>query len=393
MAWLVPAQFARNRRGWLVLGATTLVGWGVACSAGSEGKDPPGPITAAPGAGGNSALPGSGGTGTILNPDLVGSVDPNDTRDIAPRQPICDEQNVCVCLRLALLGTLDSAASENDKDTSVFVDWLNSKSEGSATATMVTTKPTLDDAWLANYDILIVANVNDWTFSAEEKAAVERWVLDTGGGIIALTGFLSQATEPAATSQLIEFSGVSYTSAETALEGQGQNIPVYYQGDTTQDMRNCLWGWGGNAGITTPVEFADQPQPYTKLTYALDYVGAFKGFGVNAPDGALVAATDPTSGQNMAVALTVNERGRVFAWGDEWVIYANQWVPERATPDNTQRDQYNPCYIPDNGDGPEFHSVQTIYQTKQFWYNAINWVAPPNECNFQIIDPEVQIVR
>jgi hypothetical protein len=35
--------------------------------------------------------------------------------------------------------------------------------------------------------------------------------------------------------------------------------------------------------------------------------------------------------------------------------------------------------------------VQTLYQTKQFWYDAINWVAPPNECGFQVEDPDVVV--
>ncbi len=365
----------------------------VACSAGSDDPNPPGAIAGGPGSGGNGTIPGNTGGTTLVEQPQPGTVDPNDTRDITPRELTCDENGVCVCLRLALLGTLDSAASDADKDTGVFTEWLNATSDGTATATMVTTKPTLDDAWLSNFDILIVANVNGWSFSAEEKAAVERWVLDTGGGIISLTGFISEPSEPAATSQLIEFSGVHYGPRETGPEGAGQSLPIYYGGDTSQDMRNCLWGWGGNAGITTPIEFSDQPEPHTKLAFSLDYVGAFKGFEVVPPEGALVAATDPTSGLPMAVAHTVNERGRVFAWGDEWVVYANQWVPAKALPDNTQRDEYNPCYIPDNGDGPEFHSVQTIYQTKQFWYNAINWVAPPNLCNFVIIDPEVVVIR
>ena len=38
-----------------------------------------------------------------------------------------------------------------------------------------------------------------------------------------------------------------------------------------------------------------------------------------------------------------------------------------------------------------FQSVETLYQTKQFWYNVINWVAPPNACNFTITDPDVVV--
>ena len=89
--------------------------------------------------------------------------------------------------------------------------------------------------------------------------------------------------------------------------------------------------------------------------------------------------------------------GRIFSWGDEWVIYSNQWAPATGcTPSNQQQDQYNKCWVPAAADGSTegfFHSVTSLYQTKQFWYNAINWVAPPNECNFVIDDPEVIIIR
>src|SRR5690606_15881091 len=169
------------------------------CSAG--GEPPP-----AGGAGGSVAAGGSGGSGGGIVPPggtgggLMdpGTVDPNDGRDLEVRKKTCDAngQN-CTCLRLALLGTLDSAA--NQKDTQPFVDWLNGNSDGTATVTMVTAKPTIDAAFLANYDILLVANVNAWTFTDAETAAVETWARETGGGIVALTGFDSTDAEPAAT--------------------------------------------------------------------------------------------------------------------------------------------------------------------------------------------------
>ncbi|HXK17112.1 MAG TPA: hypothetical protein VNG33_04900, partial [Polyangiaceae bacterium] len=116
---------------------------------------------------------------------------------------------------------------------------------------------------------------------------------------------------------------------------------------------------------------------------------AFIGFGVTAPAGATVVATDPVSNQPMAVALEVEGRGRVLAFGDEWVIFKNQWEPT-GNPNNMQMDMYNKCWEPAQGSAPGFfQSVKTLYQTKQFWYDAINWVAPPNQCNFTIRDPEV----
>ena len=333
---------------------------------------------------------GSGGSITLGavggNTSVSDEKDPNDPRDVPVRQKMCDTSGAnCTCLRLALLGTLDSAA--NNKDTQPFIDWLNGNSDGTAVVKMESTKPTIDDAWLAQYDILLVANVNGWAFSADEKAAVAKWSKEQGGGIISLTGFVSTASEPADTSQLISFSGMSYSSMRTA-EG-GQSKPVYYRGGTV-DLKECLaWSGGSDAIITAPIKFAPQTGSMEKLTLSLDYVGAFIGFGVTAPAGATVVATDPVSNQPMAVAMEVEGRGRVLAFGDEWVIFKNQLEPT-GNPNNMQMDMYNKCWEPAQGaDAGFFQSVKTLYQTKQFWYDAINWVAPPNQCNFTIRDPEV----
>jgi hypothetical protein len=352
---------------------------------GGGGTTPGGGGTAA--GGGNVGVGGSSGGGIITLPD-VGISDPNDPRNVPVREKVCDAsgQN-CTCLRLALLGTLESAA--NQKDTQPFVDWLNGNSDGTATVTMVTTKPTLDAAYLANYDILLVANVNSWTFSADEKAAVATWARETGGGIIALTGFVSTESEPGASSQLIEFSGLGFEPPKTSENGQSQ--PVYYKGGT-KDLKNCLsWSGSSEAIITTPIKFTPQPDTMPKLTNELDYVGAFIGWSVTAPAGATTVATDPVSGKPIAVALEVDGTGRVLAFGDEWVIFKNQWEPA-GNPNNMQMDEYNPCYQPaEGGNEAFFHSVKSLYQTKQFWYNAINWVAPPNQCNFTVKDPDVVV--
>jgi len=351
----------------------------------STGNSPTGSggaqVNLGPGPGnGGSLVVGVGGNDSVAR-------DPNDPRDVPVREKVCDAAGVCTCLRLALLGTLESNAT--NKDTQPFIDWLNDNSGGTATVTMVSTKPAVDATFLSGYDILVVANVNGWSFSAAEKAAVEAWVKETGGGIISLTGFVSEPTEPPATSQLISFSGINYNANKTAVDGQPK--PVFYQGGST-DLKPCLaWSGTSEAIITAPVAFKPQTGSLEKLTLSLSYVGAFIGFGVTAPAGATVVATDPVSGDNMAVAYEVEGKGRIFAFGDEWVIFQNQWEPT-GQPNNKQMDQYNPCWQPAVGNAAGFfHSVQTLYQTKQFWYNAINWVAPPNQCNFVVDDPDVVV--
>ena len=210
---------------------------------------------------------------------------------------------------------------------------------------------------------------------------------ERGGGLVTLTGFTAASSEPGDTSQLLEPFGLAYTSVRTA-EG-GQAVPVYYQGDTT-DLKNCLaWTESSEAIITTPIAFPPQTGSLAALTYGLQYVGAFIGFGVQAPSDATVLATDPVSGENMAVAYEVDGGGRVLAFGDDWISLANQWDPA-GNPPNQLRDEYNICWVPPDATHAEFfHSVATLYQTRQFWFNVITWVAAPRDCRFVIEDVAV----
>jgi hypothetical protein len=376
----------------------------LACSAGGDGngsKNQP-----SNGSGGTSSN-GTGGTQPILNTNAggptitvggnAGTRDPNDPRDIDARPKMCDANGMnCTCLRLGLLGTLDSSATA--KDTKPFIDWLNGNSGGTAKVTMINAKPAaIDAAFLGNYDILVVANVNGWTFTADEKAAVATWVSDMAGGIVTLTGFTSVATEAAATSQLVDFAGMGYTGAgmtDWTAPAAGSSTPIHYKSGTA-DLRNCLNLWSAmedrEASQTTAIQFMPQPAPLDKLTDSLNYVGAYIGWPVKAPAGSAVLATDPMTGKNMAVALEVNKKGRIVSFGDEWIIFTNQWQPV-GTSTNMNMDAGNMCWQPPAGtDAGFFQSVRSLYQTKQFWYNIISWVAPPSECNFTIKDPDVVV--
>src|SRR5512141_2466475 len=149
----------------LTLFGTVALGMAAACSASGGGNN--GTIS-----GGQIEPDGTGGVGNFIDASsgATGTVDPNDNRQMPVREKTCDAngQN-CYCLRLAVLGTLDSAAAA--KDTTPFQNWLNGNSDGTANVTMVSVKPVVDAAFLAQYDILLVANVNNWTFSQDEKDA------------------------------------------------------------------------------------------------------------------------------------------------------------------------------------------------------------------------------
>ncbi len=291
------------------------------------------------------------------------------------------------CLRVALLGRMVSAA--NNTDVAPFLNWLSERGAGTITVALVETQPELDADFLNQYDVLVVTNVNGWAFDATEQEAVRSWVEDGRGGLITLAGFESTSTEPGDSSQLLEPFGLRYTSTEAA-GSSGQTLPVYYQGGTT-DLKICLaWTGSTEAMVTTPVSFAPQTGSLAPLTHGLDYVGAFLGFGVEGPADAGVVARDPVSGQHLAVAHEVGD-GRVFAFGDEWILFANQWDPA-GLPGNTQEDQYNQCWVPpEGGRDAFFHSVATLYQTRQFWYNALYWVTPRRDCRFVIEDELVRL--
>jgi len=381
------------------LALVSAVAWSVACSAGGDGSKNHNEGTGATSSTG-AQPPITIGGGPVLNTGGSSTLpmDPNDPRNVPVRPKICDANGTCTCLRLALVGSLDSSA--NTKDTKPFIDWLNGNSDGTATVTMVKDKPTIDATFLGMYDILVLANVNTWKFSADEKAAVEDWVKTQGGGIVTLTGFASNATETADTSQLVDFAGMGYTgtsetewTAPALPPGEVPPDPLYYKGGSV-DMRNCLFRRTSmidkDAGNTWGIKFAPQEAPLDKLTLSLDYVGAYIGWPVKAPAGSTVLAKDPKSGKNMAVALEVEGKGRIVSFGDEWVVLANLWQPvsEFVGPGGTG----DMCYIAPVGTEPaSYHSVKSLYQSKQFWYNVINWVAPPSECNFTIMDPDVVV--
>ncbi len=391
-------RFAAN------LALLSVVASAIGCSASGDGNGSKNQGVNGTGATSNN---GTGGSQPILNTNgggplitvggAAGVRDPNDPRDIDARPQICDAnmQN-CTCLRLGLIGTLDSSATA--KDTKPFIEWLNGKSGGTANVTMVSTKPSAIDAtFLKDYDILVIANVNGWAFTADEKAAVEKWVREMAGGIVTLTGFTSVATEAAASSQLVDFAGMGYTGAsmtDWTAPAAGSTTPIHYK-NGAPDLRNCLNLWSAmedrEASQTTAIKFMPQAAPLDKLTASLDYVGAYIGWPVKAPAGSTVIATDPMTGKNMAVALEVDGKGRILSFGDEWVIFTNQWLPV-GTPTNMTMDAGNMCWQPAAGTDPGFfQSVRSLYQTKQFWYNIIKWVAPPSQCNFTITDRDVVV--
>src|SRR5689334_20879999 len=115
---MIDRTLASHAAGWFF--ALALLG----CSAAPD--DPNGVGQGGSGGTGTGGVSGTGVGGTIPGGG-TGTRDPNDMRDLPTRKRTCDASGMnCTCLRLGLLGTLDSSADE--KDTQPFVDWLNGNS-------------------------------------------------------------------------------------------------------------------------------------------------------------------------------------------------------------------------------------------------------------------------
>jgi len=261
-----------------------------------------------------------------------------------------------VCINIGSYGKPGTTGFMPGVDnTKAFENWLNDKS--SASASMVTTHQKLTPAFLADFDVFILQDLEDsthsgdgpfWQFGADEIDALAKWV-EAGGGLIALTGYSGNIQEVVPTNALLKFANISYNT-DDVLSTCGPPVPDCY----------CV----GNSVPLTSWVAADP------IAANITAVGVFHGRTINAPDATTVSAAGAAK---YAVSKTVG-KGKVFVFADEWVTYTSQWgmpLPQNTMPGG--------CL----GVGPD-----KVYQVPQFWYNAIKWVAPPNMC-FDITDPAI----
>lgn len=353
---------------WLSVFALGLFGFMAACSAEGDGTSL-GDVS-----GGNGAANGKGGaTGAGAATGAAASTG-NGTSIIDTgggggggfvRQPRCDANGKCTCINVASLGKSGATGAWNGPpnqpgsirldDTMAFVNWLNT--ESSAAAQLIEARPaaiTLD--WLRQFDVLILQFLGEnmktdngedpgvWKFSPEEQAAFQQWVKE-GGGVISMSGYTKSALEIEPTNALISFSGVGYTPTDyPAADFVGRNY-------------ECFWG-------SVPVPFMSAHPIAANITQ----LGGVYGRQVGSNGAAGIEDVAPNGG-GKAVQV---EKGRVFAYADEWVTYTSMWL-------DTQNS--DPDCIP-TGETPS-----KKYQVTQFWYNAIKW-AGQAEC-FTIDNPAI----
>jgi uncharacterized membrane protein len=323
----------------------------------SPGGNPGGPT-------GNS----TGGAGGTFSITLNTTTSPaNGGADGTTQVVICDGGGDCTCppFNVAVIGTPGKwgANPDGDPDTAL-QEWLNTSSAGTARVNNFTNRRTLTltATFLSTYNVIILASLSDdsntgplWTFTDDEVAAFRAWV-EGGGGVISLTGYSGNGQETAPVNQLIGFSGVTYNTDDVR--------PAC----TAPDYRVC-----GCAGTTSIVaEWNRTDSVIANLSKNVTWIGFEGGRTINAPADAHVAATiDGT--KNVLVGKLVG-KGRVLAFGDEWITYTSQWtgVGNPSASDPSCKD-----YMP-----------QDDFQTSQFWYNMIKWSQPNASC-FAIVNVDI----
>ncbi len=354
----------------------------VACSAGGGAGKTTG--TFGQGGSGNTTTGnglGGGLVGTTTSGGLggLGLTGPAGSGTGGGRAETCSDAGVCSCINIASIGHEGVWGPCSNDTTSALQSWLNTQSTANVD-NYDTAKPTINAAFLAKYDVIILQWMvengmqnNDgaaWVFSPDEVSALETWVKN-GGGIIALNGYQCNGTgctiyDTTATNQLLSFTDISY-NADDVLDPAKVNTQDYY----------C---WGGSVPLGGPVADGgvfsvgtwDQTSP---IGAHLTSVGAYIGRSINATT-ATVDATDGT--YKYAVHEQVG-KGHVFAYNDEWVTYSGEWYGTSACLNEAYDSGYDPCYE---------KSAAEVFQIPQFWYNAIKYASSSVSC-FTIMNPGI----
>lgn len=263
--------------------------------AGGAGRGGGGGITTT---GGGGSASGGGGAATC---DLVGG-------------------GGCECLSLATLGY-----PGRFKNGDIFGAWLDDKLQSGVVHLEGTV---LTPDVLAAFQVLVVQDVRKsgsgltglgWGIgrdvTSEEVAALRSWV-EQGGGLITLSGYYVSATELLNVNLLLEPSGLSYGSTPILSSPEGTGIPVR------------RWA-------THPV------------TVGVNQVRVDNGYPVQG--GGVALAWEPSPGSSDVGRVATLGEGKVFAWGDEWISYADELTAAGS-------------------------------DTRRLWVNLLRWLTPANQC-------------
>jgi hypothetical protein len=341
----------RSRRSFVVLAALCVT---FGCAQGTV----VGPSPGGGGAGGFTGIGQTGNGGSTTSFTLPPGSDATVQADVetVKLKVECDGGPDCTCppFNVAVMGKPGKWGSVRNGDPpTALMDWLNSSSAGTARTDNFTDRTTLTPDFLATYHVMVLASLSEdsdngpwWTFSADEIAAFRAWV-ENGGGVISLTGY-SSGNEQAPSTQLLGFSGIQYNQDRVG---------------------SCIdWQICGCTHSSTLTDWVRTDPVIASLSTGVTMVGFEGGHSITAPADAHVAAN--VAGIPVLVGKLIG-KGRVLAFGDEWITYTSQWngVGNPSTTDPNCKG-----FLP-----------QDKYQIAQFWYNMIRWSQPAAEC-FTIVD-------
>jgi hypothetical protein len=305
---------------------------------------------------------GSGGNAPIITfPPGWDATVPADAETVATKEE-CDGGEGCTCppFNVAVLGTPGKWGSVRNGDPpTALMDWLNSSSAGTARADNFSDRKTLTPDFLATYNVIVFGSLSEdsdigpwWTFSADEIAAFRAWV-ENGGGAIFLSGY-SSGNEQAPSNQLLGFTGIQFNQDRVG---------------------SCIdWQICGCTHSNTLTDWVRTDPVIANLSTGVTMVGFEGGHSIVAPADAHVAAT--SAGTPALVGKLVG-KGRVLAFGDEWITYTSQWTGVG-----------NPSTTDPNCQG---FLPQDKYQIAQFWYDMIRWSQPAAKC-FRVVDKTNPVV-
>ena len=296
------------------LGGSAGTGQVGGAGAGSGGIIGIGGIGGATGTGAGAGAGSGGGNGSA---EVCDGID-NDGNGIIDDVDV-GADGVCDCLRIATLG-IPGTWGLGD----VFKNWLNSRSNNGAADLG---SQVLTAELLSRYQVIVAQDVSQIgrIYSADEVAALSDWV-QRGGGLMTLIGYHDSSERTNANTLLSPF-GIDYAGTSILQKRGANTVPI------TQ--------W--------------RPHPTTS---GISAVGMANGYAVEGT-GTTIAIGESTSGSTSGTTYIVGAaqtagKGRVFAWGDEWITYNTEW---QSHPD---------------------------YQVELFWLNIIKWLTPVTECQVAI---------
>lgn len=252
--------------------------------------------------------------------------------------------------------------------TDPFQTFINSKTNGTAKMEMVRTFKHIADLNLAKYDVLILQALEDdeysglWSYSQSDVDALNDWVTNKGGAVVAMSGYGGNLDEVQPLNQLLAPFGLSYNADDTF-----KSCP--------DNLCYCAYSMIAFSGWTA--NYAD----YDRLTHDLKKVGVFHGRSIRCTDSSCQIFAKDSAYGNVGVAKNVGS-GHILAWSDDTVTYTTLWglVPDKDLDSITA---YPDCVG---------YTTNASYSVPQFWHNAFRWLAPRKALTFVLPDTALPLI-